>query len=88
MATKTGGAGGDYQEELERLYKGETLTEAQLKAICQSCKEILEEESNVVSIQCPVTIVGDIHGQFYDLLELFRIGKYNTYIHTQVLFIS
>ena len=64
----------DYSEELEKLYKGETLTEAQLKAICQSCKEILEEEKNVVSVQCPVTIVGDIHGQFYDLLELFRIG--------------
>ena len=64
----------DYSEELEKLYKGENLTEAELKAICQSCKEILEEEKNVVSIQCPVTIVGDIHGQFYDLLELFRIG--------------
>ncbi|KAI7899932.1 Metallo-dependent phosphatase-like protein [Cokeromyces recurvatus] len=33
-------------------------------------------ESNVVHIKAPVTVVGDIHGQYYDLIEIFRIGGY------------
>lgn len=34
------------------------------------------KESNVVHIAAPVTVVGDIHGQFFDMLEIFKIGGF------------
>jgi diadenosine tetraphosphatase ApaH/serine/threonine PP2A family protein phosphatase len=50
------------------------LDEPDLKALCEMVKELLLEESNVQPVASPVTLCGDIHGQFYDLLELFRTG--------------
>lgn len=45
-----------------------------MKVLCDRAKEVLAKESNLTRVDSPVTICGDIHGQFYDLLELFRIG--------------
>lgn len=42
--------------------------------ILTMCQKIFQKEENVLSIASPVTICGDIHGQFYDLLRLFEIG--------------
>ena len=45
-----------------------------IKLICYKVKEVLATEENVKQVRSPVTVVGDVHGQFYDLIELFRVG--------------
>ena len=50
------------------------LPETDIKRLCEMVKELLMEESNIQPVNTPVTICGDVHGQFYDLLELFRVG--------------
>merc|ERR550537_1410239 len=64
----------DLDEQIERLKKCEYLKEGEVKALCARAREILNEEANVQLVDSPVTICGDIHGQFYDLLELFKVG--------------
>ncbi|GMY22519.1 serine/threonine protein phosphatase PP2A catalytic subunit-like protein, partial [Fagus crenata] len=39
-----------------------------------TARAILVEQWNVQPVKCPVTMCGDIHVQFSDLIELFRIG--------------
>lgn len=45
-----------------------------MKQLCDRVRAILFEESNIQPVSSPVTICGDIHGQFWDLLELLRKG--------------
>ncbi|GJN19344.1 hypothetical protein PR202_gb06611 [Eleusine coracana subsp. coracana] len=65
---------GDLDRQIAQLRECKHLPEAEVKALCEQAKSILMEEWNVQPVRCPVTVCGDIHGQFYDLIELFRIG--------------
>eukprot|EP00934_Nitzschia_sp_Nitz4_P004535 Nitzschia sp. Nitz4//scaffold151_size53849//41602//42648//NITZ4_006729-RA/size53849-snap-gene-0.33-mRNA-1//-1//CDS//3329537162//4525//frame0 len=56
------------------LQSGECVSERELRQLCQYVGELLMEESNVQPVSSPVTIVGDLHGQFFDLLNLLKVG--------------
>ncbi|KAJ3157669.1 Serine/threonine-protein phosphatase 4 catalytic subunit [Geranomyces variabilis] len=64
----------DLDRQIEQLRRCEIIKESEVKELCDKAREILSEESNVQSVDAPVTICGDIHGQFYDLKELFTVG--------------
>ena len=64
----------DLDVMIATLRRCEVLKESEVKLLCSLAMEILVEESNVQRIDSPVTICGDIHGQFYDLMELFQVG--------------
>jgi len=59
---------------IETLKSGECVSEQELRQLCQYVSELLMEESNVQPVLSPVTIVGDLHGQFFDLLNLLKVG--------------
>ncbi|OTF74951.1 serine/threonine-protein phosphatase 6 catalytic subunit-like [Euroglyphus maynei] len=64
----------DLDQWIEITKQCKYLPENDLKKLCEIVSDILIEESNVQPVSCPVTVCGDIHGQFYDLEKLFETG--------------
>jgi serine/threonine-protein phosphatase 2A catalytic subunit len=76
----------DVNVYLEILKKKKLLSLAQLEHLIKIVKEILARETNMPTVRAPVTVVGDIHGQFYDMMELFKICGEPP--HTSLLFLG
>lgn len=64
----------DLEAWLAKLSRGTPLSETEVKALCDKARDCLMNESNVQPVSVPVTVCGDIHGQWHDLMELYRIG--------------
>ena len=62
------------QSWLATVKLGKFLAEADLIKLCEIVKGKLLEEPNIRPVSSPVTVCGDLHGQFYDVLELFKQG--------------
>lgn len=65
----------DLDHCLDLLYEGKILPPITVEYICNALKETLIKDPNVLILKSPITVVGDIHGQFHDLKMIFdKIG--------------
>lgn len=58
----------------QHFYRESRLTEEQALFILGKGTELLRAEPNLLEVDAPITICGDIHGQYYDLMKLFEVS--------------
>ncbi|KAB8202998.1 Calcineurin-like phosphoesterase [Aspergillus parasiticus SU-1] len=58
----------------QHFYREGRLTEDQALWIIQAGTQLLKAEPNLLEMDAPITVCGDVHGQYYDLMKLFEVG--------------
>jgi hypothetical protein len=43
-----------------------------IERICQEAGEIMTKEPNCLQVPTPCKVIGDIHGQYYDMVHFFK----------------
>lgn len=66
---------------IERLLEGKKhrgkriqLTETEIRQLCIVAKDVFLRQPNLLDLEAPINVCGDVHGQYSDLLRLFECG--------------
>ena len=70
------------------LFEGGRLGKELLVEIMQRASKLLESEPNLVKVDGKIVIIGDIHGQFYDLVNMLRKLARPGHHNTKLLFLG
>jgi hypothetical protein len=76
----------DLDAMIADLLGGGSVSAPACKLLCHHLTEMLAGESNLIYLKAPITVVGDVHGQFYDVLEFLKVGGLPP--HTSYLFMG
>lgn len=76
----------DYKALRDHLKKEGRIRKEDCLDIIKKVIDIVSNEPNLLRLKDPITIVGDIHGQYYDLLKLLEVGGNPD--NTQYLFLG
>lgn len=69
------------------LKEGKLTDDAALRLI-QGARTIFESEPNLLELEAPTVVCGDLHGQFYDMLTIFEIAGDLERINGRYLFLG
>lgn len=58
----------------EHFFNEGRLDEDHAIRIIRQASKLFSSEANLLDVPAPVTICGDVHGQYYDLMKLFEVG--------------